>query len=251
MIKKVFLYLFVFLLSLLIFLVYFLPANVVWEKGIEPKINARQLGVDVQKVVGTIWHGQALVRYKGLSGIAQWDVQLDKLVSLSLPIELNINSVVGEVDAVVDLSLSKVRAEVSKAQIQLKGLSPLLKAQRVSLDGELFVKNLLVVIENKKITNASGLASWSGGDIAYPAGRAVHERSLPMFKATLETRDSGDVYVGIKDPQATFDVINADLKTDGTAMLRITRRLLDLSSEPWSQNSDEQDVVFKVKKVLY
>ena len=251
MIKKVVLYSFIFLLSLLIFLVCFLPANVVWEKAIAPQINTRQLGVEVQKVVGTIWHGQALVRYQGLSGIAEWDVDLSGLLGLSLPVALNVNSEAGEVLADIDVSASKLSAEIIKAHIDLQVLTPLFRAQRVSLDGELLVKNLRVAIQDGKIIDASGLASWSGGDIAYPAGRTVHERSLPTFKAVLTTADSGDVYVGIRDSQATFDVINADLKTDGTAMLRITRRLLDLSSEPWSQNSTERDVVFKVKKVLY
>lgn len=251
MIKKVVLYLLLFLLSLLIFLVCLLPASVLWEKGLAPQVNTRQLGLDVQKVVGTVWQGQALLRYKGLSGVAQWDVELQKLMGLSLPIKLSVNSEVGDIKAMVNVSASSIKAEINHAQIELALLSPLFKSQRLSLDGELFVKNLTATVENKKIIDASGVASWSGGDIAYPAGRVVHERTLPMFKAVLKTAESGEIYLGVRDAQASFDVINADLKRDGTAMLRITRRLLDLSREPWSQNSTEQDVVFKVKKVLY
>lgn len=251
MIKKVFLYLCLFLLSLSFFLILMLPASVVWEKGIAPQVNTRQLGIDVQSVVGTIWDGQALIRYQGLSGIIKWDVSADGLLSFSLPVALNLESEVGDLNADLAISLSKIKAKVTQAQIDLKPLTPLFRAQRVSLDGELFVKDLEIHIEDNKLAQAQGMASWSGGDIAYPAGRAVHERSLPMFKAVLKTAESGEIYLGVRDPQANFDVINADLKTDGTAMLRITRRLLDLSSEPWSQNSTEQDVVFKVKKVLY
>ena len=95
------------------------------------------------------------------------------------------------------------------------------------------------------------MASWSGGEIAYPAGREVHQRNLPMFKAIVETKDTGEIFLSIRDSQASFDVIDANLAVDGTGMLRITRRLLDLSEEPWSLNSKEQDVVFKVKKMLY
>ncbi len=251
MIKKVFLYLCIFLLSLSVFLIFLLPASVVWEKGLAPQINTKQLGVDVQRVVGTIWDGQALVRYKGLSGIIRWNVALEGIFGFSLPIELNLDSEFGHIDADIALSLSTIRAKIRQAQIELQPLTPIFRAQRLSLDGELFVKDLVMLVENKQLVEASGMASWSGGDIAYPAGRAVHQRSLPMFKAVLETAGSGDIYLGVRDPQAAFDVINADLKTDGTAMLRITRRLLDLSSEPWSQNSTEQDVVFKVKKTLY
>jgi hypothetical protein len=71
-----------------------------------------------------------------------------------------------------------------------------------------------------------------------------------MFRADIKTRD-GVVSLGIRDPQASFDVISASLDQQGVGMMSITRRLLDLSREPWSQNSREQDVVFKVKKELF
>jgi hypothetical protein len=151
----------------------------------------------------------------------------------------------------VDLSFSGVRAEIISAQIDLKPLTPIFKAERVTLDGELLVKNLSVLMENKQIKAAAGIASWSGGEIAYPAGREVHQRVFPAFKAVIETKDVGEIHLSIRDSQATFDVIDADLTVDGTGTLRITRRLLDLSDEPWSLNSKEQDVVFKVKKMLY
>ena len=251
MIKKAILYFFIFLLSLLVSLILLFPATILWEKVISTEINTKQLGVDVQKVVGTLWNGQALVVYKGLSGIVRWDVDATHLLGLSLPISINVDSQVGFINAVVDFSVSNIQAEIKKAQIELAPLTPLFKAERVTLGGELFVNKLAVHIENNQVKSATGMASWSGGDIAYPAGSAVHQRNLPMFKAVFSTKSTGNINLSIRDSQAVFDVIDADLTEDGNATLRITRRLLDLSDEPWSQNSREQDVVFKVKKMLY
>ena len=251
MIKKVVLYSFIFFLSLFVSLILLFPASVLWERVISPQLNTKQLGVDVQKVVGTLWDGQALVNYKGLSGIVRWDIDASRLLALSLPVRLNVDSQVGVINAVIDFSLSSIQAEIKNAQVNLQPLTPIFKAERVTLDGELLVNKLFVLIEDKKLKSATGMASWSGGDIAYPAGRVVHQRNLPMFKAIFETRDVGNVHLSIRDSKAVFDVIDADITEDGSATLRITRRLLDLSDEPWSQNSREQDVVFKVKKMLY
>tara|TARA_R110000850_G_scaffold34266_1_gene92755 strand:- start:625 stop:1386 length:762 start_codon:yes stop_codon:yes gene_type:complete len=250
-IKKVVLYSFIFFLSLFVSLVLLFPATVLWEKVISPQLNTKHLGITVQKVVGTLWGGQALVSYKGLSGIMRWDVDASQVLGLSLPVSIKVDSQVGVINAVVDFSLSSIHVEIKKAQIALQPLTPIFKAERVTLDGELFVNKLAVLIEDKKLKSAAGMASWSGGDIAYPAGRVVHQRSLPMFKAVFETMDSGNIHVSIRDSKATFDVIDAQLTEDGSGTIRITRRLLDLSDEPWSQNSREQDVVFKVKKMLY
>jgi hypothetical protein len=232
-------------------LVLLLPANILWEKAISPQINTRQLGIDIQKVAGTIWDGQVLLTYKGLSGIASWEFDASKMFMLVVPVKIDFKSQFGDLKALVDLSFSGVRAEIISAQIDLKPLTPIFKAERVTLDGELLVKNLSVLMENKQIKAAAGIASWSGGEIAYPAGREVHQRVFPAFKAVIETKDVGEIHLSIRDSQATFDVIDADLTVDGTGTLRITRRLLDLSDEPWSLNSKEQDVVFKVKKMLY
>ena len=243
MIKKVVLYFLVFFLSLLVSLVLLLPATIVWDKFLSTQLNTQQLGINVQKVVGTI--------YKGLSGIIHWEVDPSETWMLSLPMSVSVNSQVGKLDAAIKLSFASVQAEIIKAQIDLKPLTPMFKAERVTLDGELFVKNLSVVMEDNKIKSAAGMATWSGGEIAYPAGREVHQRNLPMFKAVIETKKTGEIYLSIRDSQATFDVIDANLTVDGTGVLRITRRLLDLSDEPWSLNSREQDIVFKVKKMLY
>lgn len=251
MIKKVVLYFLLFFLSLIISLVCLFPAAILWEKILSPQLNTKQIGINVQKVAGTLWDGQALVSYKGLSGILSWDIDSVKMLGLSLPININVKSRAGDINAIVDFSMAEIKAEIIKAQVNLKPLSPLFKAHRVTLDGELFINKLAVLIENEQLKVASGMASWSGGNIAYPAGREIHERNLPMFKAVIETKSAGNIHLSVRDSQAVFDVVSAELAEDGTGMLSITRRLLDLSDEPWSQNSREQDVVFKVKKMLY
>lgn len=250
MIKTVVIYFCVFFISLVVSLVVLFPVNVLWERVLAPELNLKARGLDVRKVQGTIWQGKALISYQGLASIVAWDLDLAGLLRLKLPVHLKMNAHMGELQGLLELGISESFVLVRSAQLQLAPLNPILKAQRVTLAGELQIKDLLVQVEGDRITGAKGMASWSGGDIAYPAGREIHRRPMPAFKAILDTKN-GLTSLGIRDSEATFDVISATLDQNGVAWLNVTRRLLDISNEPWSLNSREQDVVFKVKKELY
>jgi len=250
-IKKFLFYVSVFLLSLFCFLVATLPANFVWQSILSPQVNTRGMGLDVISVDGTVWQGRALISYKSLSSVVNWNISVIDALSLSLPIEINVDSQVGKAQLFASIGLSQSSLEIVKADVDVSKLSPVFQRQRVVLDGDLLVKNLLVNINERKISSASGLASWSGGDIAYPVGRQLHERNLPSFRAELSSSAEGDVQLGIRDADAKFNVIDLKLDEKGEVMLKVTRRLLDISNEAWPKNSREQDVVFKIKKMIY
>jgi len=250
-IKKTALYLSLFLLSLMLFLLASLPADVIWHKGVAPQLIGKNIPVKVLSLNGTIWDGKALVRYQNIESIIDWDVSLLGLLSLQLPVKLNINSRVGAVSLKADVGLGSTYVELASADINLSHLTPLFKRQRVKLSGQFVAKGIQFEVADNQFKSASGLFSWSGGDIAYPAGRKLHERSLPMFKGRLETKTNGDIFIGVRDVDASFDLIEGLLNLEGTAMLTVKRRLLDLSDEAWPQNSNETDTVFKVKKNIY
>jgi len=249
-IKKVVLYFVVFVISLMVFLVVLFPANILWQRVLEPQMNLAPMGVRVEKIRGTIWQGEALINYRSIISILSWETQGAGLIGLQLPIELKVVSQAGALKSTLAIRPAGMGVLIREAEIQLAALNPVLKQNKLSLDGVLLVKDLELQLENLRPVKADGMASWSGGDIAYPAGREVHQRNLPVFRASIDTQD-GVIRLAIRDAQASFDVISASLDEQGVGMMSITRRLLDLSREPWSQNSREQDVVFKVKKELF
>lgn len=250
MIKKVVLYFFVFVISLMVSLIVLFPANILWQQVLAPQMNLDALGVRVEKVQGTIWQGKALINYRSIVSILSWEAQGAGLLGLQLPIDLKVVSQAGTLKSTLAIRPASINALIRDAEIQLSALNPVLKQNKLSLDGVLLVKDLELQLDNLRPVKAEGMASWSGGDIAYPAGREVHQRNLPAFRANIETRE-GLIHLSIRDAQASFDVIGASLDEQGVGMMSITRRLLDLSREPWPQNSREQDVVFKVKKELF
>ena len=235
----------------MLFLLASLPADVVWHKGLAPQLIGKNLPVKVLSLNGTIWGGKALIQYQNIESIIDWDIPLLGLLSLKLPVELNINSQMGLVNLRADVGLGSTNVELVSADIDLAYLTPLLKQQRVKLSGQFVAQGIQFEVADNQLKSASGLLSWSGGDIAYPAGRELHERSLPMFKGRLETKTNGDIFIGVRDVDASFDLIEGLLDPEGAAMLTVKRRLLDLSDEAWPQNSNETDTVFKVKKNIY
>ena len=251
MIKKIVLYLSLFLLSVALFLMATLPVNFVWHEIITPQLKGHKLPVRILALEGTVWDGKALVSYQQLESIVAWDVSLVGLFSLNLPLDIKIESQAGHAKLNVSLGLNETRLDLVFAEIDLVQLNPLFSRQRVKLNGQLVAKNIQITLVDQRVESANGLFSWSGGDIAYPAGRQIHERTLPVFKGQLTTQNSGDIYLGIRDVGASFDLIEGTLDASGSAMLKVKRKLLDLSDEPWPQNSREQDVVFKVKKNIY
>lgn len=231
------------------------PARVIWDQALAPNASVqsalRSLGLKVEGLEGTIWDGRALLRYQGISSILDWDFSFTEIYRLNLPVDIEIVSQAGRLSALASASISGVDLHVSKAEIDLAALTPALRRQRVTLDGELLIKDLRVSLSDQKVNHGSGLMSWTGGDIAYPVQRAIHERSLPAFKVTVETRDDGIIYAGVRDSGGTFDVLEASLSPEGEAFAQVKRRLLDLADEHWPKNSRENDTVFKVKKMIY
>ena len=228
-----------------------MPASFVWQRLIEPQLHLQQTGVSVLAVDGRVWAGQAHIRYQQLEFIADWDILLSGLMTAAIPIDLTVQSHAGFAELSARLGLSESRIELKSADIDLQPLTPLFKRQRIELSGQMRVKDLVFDIVEQRVRSADGGFSWSGGEIAYPAAGSVHKREMPAFLGKIDSTGDGVIRMGIRDNQADFDLIEGTLQQDGTALITVKRRLLDLADEVWPRNSSEQDVVFKVKKVIY
>ncbi len=228
-----------------------MPAAFLWHEVLEPRLDLKPTGVEVLSVDGSVWDGRALVRFRRLESIVDWDFDFSSLLALKLGLDVDIESHAGSGRAKVSAGLSEYQLHVEKMDLVLAQLNPLLVRQRIKLSGNAVVNNVILTSNGEQLNSAEGLIAWSGGQISYPAGRTIHEREMPPFKGVLGSSDALGAYIGIRDPQASFDVIEANVSPDGVAMVQIKRRLLDLADEPWPQRSAPEDVVFKIKKPLW
>lgn len=250
MIKKIVSYSLVFLLSLLVFLVATMPANILWQRVLAEQIPLQKVGVKVLGVDGSIWDGKAHVRYRHLEGIVDWEISFAELLTGRIVLNLVADSALGELGITTAISPSSAEINLPKAEIALSQISPFLRRERITLDGVAHINGLNIELEGMRVVSASGKGSWSGGQVTYPVGRKVNKRDMPAFYAELGTNDDGVIGLGIRDPDASFDVIDATLDKEGVALLQVKRRLLDLAGER-ARHKNETDTVFKIKKPLY
>ena len=250
MIKKSLLVILVFVIAFAVALVATLPASLAWKYAIAPVTKAQSAGVITKAFDGTIWDGRVHIAFRHLEGVLSWDLKLSGLWGGSLPLELQLESTVGELEAALDLGLAAQRLQVESIRLELSKLNPFLRSKRVTLDGELLVKGLALDLEKQTVERLVGRFSWDGGAISYPAGREIHDRVLPAFGGAFKTENDGTITLGIRDQDATFDTMRGSWQKSGDVLWEVTRRVLDVAQEPWSANSSETDVVFKVKKPL-
>lgn len=228
-----------------------LPAGLLWQKALEPNLNLRPDQVRVNAVSGSLWDGQALLAVQSIPLLLDWDVEFSRIRGLALPIDIRVESHAGQLQANLVVGLADVLVDVDSLRVDLNALNPQFKRRRITLDGEVFAKGLVATVSDQKLSAVSGRFNWSGGNISYPVGRNSHERLMPAFSGQISTREDGLIELGIMDQGGSVNVIEGSLLPDGVGQLQVRRRLLDLADEPWSSNSTEQDVVFKVKKSIY
>ncbi|KZY60122.1 hypothetical protein A3742_05855 [Oleiphilus sp. HI0071] len=250
MIKKSLLIILVFVSAFAVALIATLPASLAWKYAIAPVTKVQSLGVITKAFDGTIWDGRAHVAFRHLEGVFAWELKLSDMWSGSLPVNVQLESTAGALDAVLGVGFSAQRIEVESMRLELSKLNPFLRTKRVKLDGELFAKGLALDLESQTVERLVGRFSWDGGAISYPAGREIHDRIMPAFSGAIRTESDGTIYLGIRDQDASFDTMRGSWQVGGDALWEVTRRVLDIAQEPWSANSSETDVVFKIKKPL-
>ncbi len=244
-------YVILFALLYVSFLVYSLPAGFLWQY-LKPFVeqDLRRINLQVGDIGGTVWDGQVLLKYRGSAGILMWNLSSAKVMQGQLGIDVRVTSDVGVINGSIYGGLDEQSIMLDSAHVYLKNVNPHLISQKVSLDGELDIKNVLLVLRDKKIADSIGSLRWTGGNISYPAGREVHVRDLPAFRGNIKW-DEPNVLLGIRDENAGFDVITLLLEQSGWLKLNTTKRVLDLAQEPWPSSSREDQVVFSMRQKLF
>lgn len=244
--KKILLFLLIGVISYTSFLVATLPVSVVWQY-VSPQLPLNSLQLEVKGVSGTVWKGNAHLSSRGVEGVLGWDVLFSGLLTGAIPVDLELKSNVGELTTNVRLYSNGIELNETSGDVNLMSLNPLLKKQRVNLNGEFTIDRLSIGYFDRVLTAADGLFSWTGGRVDYPAGREIHGNEFPAF--TGELSKSADITsLNIKDVESSINSIEAMMDNSGVATLKVKRRLLDLANEPWPKNSSEADVVFKIKR---
>ncbi len=248
MFKKILLFLLVGVISYTCFLIATLPASFVW-KHVSPQLPLKSLQLDVKGVSGTAWKGYAHLHSNGIEGVLGWDILFSGLLTGSLPVDFELKSNGGTLATNARFFSDGIELDHTQGTVNLQSLNPLLKKQRVTVNGEFQINHLSIGYFDGALTAAKGLFSWTGGRVEYPAGREIHGNQFPPFTGELGQKADITSLI-IKDAESSINSIEAIMENTGIATLKVKRRLLDLANEPWPKNSSENDVVFKVRRKI-
>ena len=248
MLKKILLFLLLGIISYLSFLIATFPVSLVWT-SVSPKLPLKQLQINVKAVSGSIWKGNALIASRGIEGVLAWDVSVPGLFTGKLPVKLSIKSNIGSFQTNARFALNGAELTDTIGNINLAGLNPFLRRDRLTLAGDVKIENLSLAFYDGDILTANGRFTWSGGEVKYPAGRDIHGGQFPPMVGLISQK-ANVTRLTIRDNQSSVDLLDGELDAFGMGTLRVKRRLLDLANEPWPKNSSESDVVFKVKRKI-
>ncbi len=241
-------YLFIGLISYLIFLIVTAPLEFVWPK-VQPHVG--RLPVQIERVSGTLWQGQARLNIPKIGKVTgQWDVQVTELLAGQLAADVMISGDELKFEGLVRGSTERLEVVNSNAFMSSSYLQPVLRQSRSTLTGdfELNKFNGLFSIKEQQILAADGRLVFSGGDVSFPLDGKKVNATLPILIGAInKTGENVELVITDTDGQ---NIGTGYVQPDGWAGLGIRRRLLDILGLKWPAEADAEKVIFEASQKL-
>lgn len=246
---RIFTYIFIALVSFLIFMVVLAPAGPIWGM-FSPQVNQRIPDLRVLLVRGTIWDGSAELQYRLFpTSYLNWDTRGMALLG-------------GSVETLVSLAGDghdfKAHLEVSSGSLTLSDLNGELAAsyinavsepQGLTFSGEIDVNQLKLVSDFRTLTEAGGNIHWNGGKVVSrtsAVGTQVFD--LPALDGDFSMQGE-DVVLDLHHESNT--IVDIRLKPTGWVTVKVKARLFELAGLPWPSGTSLTDTVLEFEeKVL-
>ena len=150
------------------------------------------MGVKVSQAEGSIWQGSANVAERNIGQVqVDWDVRLGSLFLLSFPVDLQINNAHMNIEGLVSAGIGGLKLEGFEGHIDEKAAERIYKTYRADLSGRLQLSDVSANVSwGRKLGDASGELSWSGGPISFPVGRSTQNFEVPMMLGEITSDDN-------------------------------------------------------------
>ncbi|MFE8073252.1 type II secretion system protein N [Marinobacteraceae bacterium S3BR75-40.1] len=245
---RVFWLILLFLLTWLAAMIYALPASLVWSQASRYVQLPRE--VTVEAVGGSVWDGEALVKVAGRALRLDWQAGLPLWAEQQWPIAWSLETrqsrIAGEV---TNLATEGLSVGIDEGRIDLAEFASLARANGLTLNGQITIDRLRLQLNAQGWKEATGVARWSGGPVAWnlPTGRG--QATMPPMVARLETR--GDALQAVvREESSSTPLITSRLQPTGWAHVEVHQRLLTLSGLQIGKGNPPDKVVFQVKQRL-
>lgn len=183
------------------------------------------MGISFENVHGTLWKGDVVVRKKGFGFVnLSWDVQMVGLLLLRVPVDVELNNVDMSVEGLVSFSPFGLKVTGLQGYMDEKALAPLYVPYKAKLTGRLKLDAVSAQMSwGKKLGEASGNLTWSGGPVEIPAGNNRQTYTVPFMAGKISS-DDHTWFVAVNGTEQQL-YLDAQLAQTGVATLSLKSAL--------------------------
>ncbi|WP_369602963.1 type II secretion system protein N [Hahella sp. SMD15-11] len=238
------------LISLLIGLIWTVPAGLIWKQAMPIVRQHMQVPVTIRGVAGTLPRGQVMIQARSLPVILDWRLRPTGLSGRGALLELIARTSNGQIESNVSIEGLSTPVLEAKGNISLESFNYLLSRYRLRLAGELDIHELHLTLnpDTGLPMDARGLMVWSGGPVQYPAGSQLQTADMPPLRGRISGQ-GGDVRLEVST-QDNQPVMRIRIDGLGTAHISVLKRLVDLAGAPWPNQVSPDTEVFKLRQRL-
>jgi len=228
------------------------PAGPVWRL-LAPQVTSALPGINVNRVEGTVWRGQARVQYANmLPSQVNWDLTLSGLVSGQLPFAATIDGDSHHIDITGSLSPTQLHIESLTGTLAGRYLSQYAQRYQIQLAGELNIISLRLATDQRWPTEALGNLNWNGGAVSIPGSQGRQNLQLPALHGQLTMLDN-QLQLQIRDSIAGTgnELLTVSLLPTGWATVAIKTRMFKLAGIILPGNQGPDDMALTLEEKLF
>ena len=235
-----------FLFAYALALIVFMPAGWVW-RWVARDVQLPP-GLVVSQLDGTLWHGQALLRYQQLPVRLDWNVKAGDVFQGQLPVDWRAGAGKSRLQGRIVASASKKVALQASGRLHMADFARWVREQGgAQLAGDVVIRHLSLSMTDNGWQDVSGLAQWAGGLVTWPMGGSQQQADMPAMQATL-TEQRGTLDLSISKAGTNQSAARVTLASSGVMSLMVYRRLLDLAGQSWPQSVPPGGMVFSMRQ---
>ncbi|MEQ9544827.1 MAG: type II secretion system protein N [Marinobacter sp.] len=245
---KVLLLLLVGLLVYLVALVVWVPAGWIWHQASSYITLPPQ--VQVQRVSGTVWQGNATAVIAGYPARAGWELGWPSVSARQWPVSISLISSQSRLAGDVTVGWPGTVQLDAQGRIAVSEFEDLIRQSGgAMIEGDVSIDRLQVAWKDNRLADARGYGSWAGGLVTWPMGNQTGRADFPPMEANLDTTDNG-IGLTVQEQGGAGPAADANIQWNGMMELRVYKRMVDLADQPWSGSAQPDDVVFSVRQPL-
>ncbi|MCB1646303.1 MAG: type II secretion system protein N [Pseudomonadales bacterium] len=246
--KKFLLFGLLFLFSFIVVVIARAPVGPVWN-AVEDDVYQRVSGLQVLRVGGTVWAGNADLRYRAFPpSRLNWEISPAELISGKIAFIAYASGEAHRLDSHGSVSQSETRIEELTGTIGSDFINLVSTNYGLNFSGEVVLSDIGLTTDQRWFTAAEGHADWSGGKIYYDSPHNGQTIFLPPLRADISMADK-NLQLRLHNNQAAL--IDIVLRPNGWAVVEVKARLFDLARIPWPGGSSPEDTVLQFEEKLF